>query len=201
MLDSFFSLFLAPINIYTLSFILLVSCFVDFEKTCQLVFLILITLILNPYLKFIWKVPLPPALGKEGWAFPSGHMQMACTFYGWMAWQTSYRWLRLIILCLLGAVGFGLIYFGFHDLKNVLGAVFFAGLILIIYHKILTIPWMKHRFFWMGLWATPLTLPLIMAVSPSPYTKLMLWAQGGLIVFSLGGLVGKRFLKSYYPQS
>lgn len=172
-------------------FFILVFCFWDFKKALISVNLLLLTLILNPYLKSIWQVPLPVHLG-DGWAFPSGHMQVACAFYGWMAWKTPVLWFRLLIFCLLGGVGWSLIHGGFHTLTDVLGGVFFAVLTIGIYTQLLTFSWVKDHLSWMGFLMTLVTFPLILFYPQRP-TFFMLFAQGSLILLSVILVLGERF--------
>jgi membrane-associated phospholipid phosphatase len=93
-------------------------------------FLVLITLILTPLLKAIFAIPYSPELvaklGKNGFAFPSGHMQTSCVFYGWFLFNFSNKYLRAALSALILGIGFGLIYEGYHNIFDVLGGMFFA---------------------------------------------------------------------------
>lgn len=44
--------------------------------------LIFLSMMVSFALKVTFKIPLPPLLKKEGFGFPSGHMQMATVLYG-----------------------------------------------------------------------------------------------------------------------
>lgn len=191
-LDMLCPLFLQLAHTLSICLLGVVFCFWDLKKGGSALFLLLFALLFNPFLKSIWQVPLLPSVGHEGWAFPSGHMQVTCTFYGWMAWQMRPLWFRLLIIFLLGGLGISLIYCGFHTLVDVLGAVFFAGLTILIYHKTLTYHWVKERLPWMGIFMTPLTL-LFIVLYPAPLTFFMGLAQVGLIFLSLGWVIGERF--------
>ncbi len=85
--------------------------------------LILFTMIFNTLLKSFFLVPLNPAIGKEGFAFPSGHMQVAVAFYGWVFWAYAYRGVRSLIILTLTGLGYGLIQQGYHTLEDVVAAV------------------------------------------------------------------------------
>jgi len=64
--------------------------------------LVLFSMILNVFLKSLFLVPLNPALGKEGFAFPSGHMQVSVVLYGYLLRVYVRHWIRgLLILSLL----------------------------------------------------------------------------------------------------
>lgn len=92
--------------------------------------LLLFTMILTPFIKSIFAIPYSPELvaklGKNGFSFPSGHMQCTTVFYGWFLFKSSNKWLRLILVLVIIGVGFGLIYEGYHNIYDVLGAIFFA---------------------------------------------------------------------------
>ena len=101
-----------------------------YHTTCVM----LISMILNVALKVTFQVPLSPALHKVGFAFPSGHMQLAAVLYGWLFFHTKNKTLKILIIMLLTGIGFGLVHFEYHTWFDVLGAVFFAGLILGFYY-------------------------------------------------------------------
>ena len=84
--------------------------------------LILFTMIFNAFLKSLFLVPLNPSIGKEGFAFPSGHMQVSVAFYGWVFWIYANRSIRGLILLILTGVGWGLIHQGYHTLEDVVAA-------------------------------------------------------------------------------
>lgn len=92
------------------------------------------TLILARYMKSLWQVPLPPGLGKQGWAFPSGHMFNAVMLWGWMmiCYRRPLFWVCGVIY-LIG-VGVGLVHYGYHYPMDVWGSVGF-GLLALIFFK------------------------------------------------------------------
>lgn len=93
-------------------------------------YLILFTMIFNTALKVTFQVPLAPHLEKVGFAFPSGHMQFALVFYGWLALRTEIFFLKRIILILLMGCAWALVYLKYHSWWDVLGSVVFAILTL-----------------------------------------------------------------------
>jgi hypothetical protein len=105
-----------------------------YHATC----IMLISILLNIALKYTFQVPLSLALHKVGFAFPSGHMQFATVLYGWFALHTKNHTLHIMIACLLAGIGFGLVHFGYHTWFDVCGALFFASIILGVYHMLLT---------------------------------------------------------------
>ena len=63
--------------------VLLGWLFIDTSIFRHLAYLACLSIIVNVALKGTFKVPLPPEL-HVGYAFPSGHMQFATVFYGWI---------------------------------------------------------------------------------------------------------------------
>lgn len=99
--------------------------------------LLFFSMIFSTFLKMVFKVPLNPALGITGYAFPSGHFQAETIFYGWIFWSIPYKPLRVLIPMVLIGNGWAMTYFGYHDLKDEIAALFFGILILVFYKKLL----------------------------------------------------------------
>ena len=99
--------------------------------------LILISMLLNFALKITFQVPLATAIGKEGFAFPSGHMQSSATLYGWLIIKYN-NLTRILLTMLLIGIGFSLVYSGFHNYFDILGAILFASLLICLYIIITT---------------------------------------------------------------
>lgn len=119
--------------------------------------LILFAMIFNTFLKSIFLIPLNPELGKEGFAFPSGHMHVSVVFYGWLFRAYPYRWVRGIILLILAGIGYGLIQQGYHDLIDVVGAVVFGIATLYAFSKVTSFPSIQKNPSRLGLYLIPLT--------------------------------------------
>lgn len=95
--------------------------------------LILLSILVNVALKVTFQIPLASSLGKVGYAFPSGHMQLVTVLYAWLALRLKNKWLSAVVVILLLGIGLSLIYFGYHNIYDVLAAVFFASLLLALY--------------------------------------------------------------------
>lgn len=95
--------------------------------------LVLLSMLLNVALKNTFQIPLAPALGKVGYAFPSGHMQLVTVLYCWLALRLRKIGLFFIIIPLLVSIGLSLIHFGYHDFYDVCAGVFFALLLITVY--------------------------------------------------------------------
>ena len=116
-------------------------CLISKRIFCHALCLLVLSILLNIILKNIFQIPLSPALGKEGFAFPSGHMQVATVLYGWLAFNIKNIWVRLSIVIILLGVGFSLVHAGYHNYYDVFGGVFFGTLLIGIYHVLL-----KYQF-------------------------------------------------------
>ncbi|MBA3537088.1 MAG: phosphatase PAP2 family protein [Tatlockia sp.] len=116
-------------------FPLMIIGFIWFDRKMfyHAISLILLCILVNIALKISFQVPLSPSLHQVGFAFPSGHMQLATTLYLWFALQVKNKWFRAAILILLSGIGWGTIYFGYHDVFDIMGAVLFALLLLFFY--------------------------------------------------------------------
>lgn len=108
--------------------------------------LVLVSMIFNTALKVTFKIPLAANINKEWFAFPSGHMQTVVVLYGWLMAKTKNNIVRLFLLTILAGEWFSLIYFGYHNQYDIVGAVFFGLVLLLVYQMILSkkelhLPW------------------------------------------------------------
>lgn len=131
MIPDFFLLFgkevvIAPLALYG-------YIFHDKNKWGRVIYITLFSMIVCAYLKGVWQVPLAPWLKSDGWAFPSGHMFSACAFYLWISYEMKKRWISILSVVILCGLGFSLVYKGFHDVYDVLGAVVFVLPFLFLY--------------------------------------------------------------------
>lgn len=102
-------------------------------------YIMFFSIIMNVALKATFQVPLNPTIHHAGFAFPSGHMQLATIVYGWLAFNSTNKYLRACISIILVGVGFGLVHFNYHTITDVLGGVFFASLFITLY------AWLKNK--------------------------------------------------------
>jgi len=149
-----FSHFLFIIPMLALGFIFLNKP-LFYHSYCIMFFSIL----MNVALKSTFQIPLNPAIHHAGFAFPSGHMQLATIVYGWLAFNSTNKYLRACISIILVGVGFGLVHFDYHTIIDVLGGVFFASLIIMLYS------WIKNKqpriLPWLLSTIATLTMPYI----------------------------------------
>ncbi len=155
-LDHVANFFLFFSNIFVVAAILLVlGLRIGRAFFLQCFCLTFLGMIVNVALKGTFKV-LPPPFLEGGYAFPSGHMQLTCIFYGWILLHVRSSVLRgcLFMLCL--GQGMGLIHYHYHTLFDVLGGVFFATLMIVLYRK--TLFWFKKQTPWVLLCASSLCM-------------------------------------------
>lgn len=142
-------------------------------------FILFFTMILSQYLKSIWQIPLAPHLG-EGWAYPSGHMQTAVAFYGWLAYEFRNRWVTLCVLGGLIGIGWALVYKGYHSVDDVLAGVLFGAATVGVYACLCRLVPLRFQSK-MGLFLTLLSLALALL---TPKITVAMW----LALAGLGGL-------------
>lgn len=153
-------------------------------------FLLLFTMIYNVYLKSIWQMPLPPPL--EGWAFPSGHMHSAVVFWGWLAIEYRKIWYAELTFFLLCLIGYGIVYHGYHYPIDILGAVAFGSISLVLYSLLQRLPYFKQKPYRLGFFLTILGLIITGLLPPEGRKPHMFQALGALIGFSAGWYLSQK---------
>jgi hypothetical protein len=118
-------------------------------------FILLFTIAFSALLKSIFRMPLNPDLGIEGFSFPSGHMQAVVVFYGWLFLSYPQRLIREIILIILGGVGWALIHKAYHDFLDIAGAIAFGRLTIYAFRKITPLPFFQRNPARLGLCLLP----------------------------------------------
>jgi hypothetical protein len=89
------------------------------------------SIVLNQFLKNCFQFPLNPQIGTHTWAFPSGHMTTALVTFCWICHEIRKNWIFFFSGVLLAIIACGLWYFGYHDIIDILGSIFFGTLTLI----------------------------------------------------------------------
>lgn len=130
----------------------------------NVIVLVLFTMIFNGFLKSIFLVPLNPALGIQGYAFPSGHMQVTTVCYGLLLQMYSHTYLRIILPLIIGGVGFGLIHEGYHNFTDVGCALLFGVASLFAFAKVSSLSAIRHAPHQIGFILIPITGFMILGV-------------------------------------
>ena len=136
MLDNIANGFLFLTRDYFIIFLIILGyLWIDRDKFFHATCLILMSMIFNIALKVTFQIPLSPLLAKDGFAFPSGHMQSATIFFGSLACRST-QFVRISIIVILVGIGISLVHFKYHNYYDVLAAVFFALLLMFTYNHI-----------------------------------------------------------------
>ena len=98
----------------------------------EALFLLMITMALNAYLKSVFAVPLLPKVGTTGYAFPSGHMATAVVFWGWLMLRVQQTWFTVLAGALICAIGFSLWHLGYHTPMDIGGALVVGVLMVLL---------------------------------------------------------------------
>jgi hypothetical protein len=154
--------------------------------------ILLFTIVFNGYLKSIWQIPLPSHLGIKGWAFPSGHMQTALVFWGWLALEFRSKIFSWLIAILLFLIAISLIREGYHNLTDIIGAIIFGSISLIIYRVIIKkLPEKYHPYI--GIMFAIISLVIINSLSHKAKEYLnFTWRMvsvAALLGFSIGWIL------------
>lgn len=159
MIDIITHLLLALGNLAFISPLLLIG-FIRSDRRFfyQLTCLILFSIIINVALKSMFRIPLPQELGIPGFAFPSGHMQIATVFYAYMILfgntllikraktgksefkthpKKLFSLLNFTLILLLIGIGWSLIHCGYHTVYDVIAAAFTSLLLITGYRMLL----------------------------------------------------------------
>jgi hypothetical protein len=143
--------------------------------------LLLISMLFNYALKVTFKIPLAPTLGKTGFAFPSGHMQSAVVLYGWLITKIKQPIVKILIILLLIGVGLSLVYFGYHNYLDILGAIFF-GILLIFIYNILLNNINKYLYYLILSFSSILMLYIAIIHNIAPHLWMAYYGLIGLII-------------------
>ncbi len=154
----------------------------------HVLFLILLSMIVNTFLKCLFQVPLKPHLNQQGWyAFPSGHMQLATVLYGRLWWEfRKTKWAQLL-LALLGGIAWAMIWKNYHDFIDVAAGVIVGIGLLLGYSVFVSWRPVYNHPERTGFFLLPLTSLLIVFMPSIPQHMAHVWnAQGGILGFTVG---------------
>ncbi len=111
----------------------------DKEKITRLAVLIILSAVVNSFLKDFWQDARPPidlrldgGVG-ESYGLPSGHAQIAAVMWFWLAWEIKKTWAWITAAVLVSGVTFSRIYLGVHDVEDVAAGLSIGFASLFIY--------------------------------------------------------------------
>lgn len=138
MLDGLYSFFLSFVHDPVLLPLIIIGyIWLDKRTFFHATSILLLGMLVNGALKYTFRIPLSPSLGKAGFAFPSGHMQTSATFYGWLFNSTNKNIIKVGIVIILFGIALGLMHFNYHDIVDVVGGIACAILLISLYKYLL----------------------------------------------------------------
>lgn len=116
----------------------------DKRATNRVMIVLLLSALLNLYLKDLFQDPRPEAYFMEGqkpesFGLPSGHTQLAIVFWGALAIEIGKRWFWIMASVLAAGISFSRLYLGVHDLEDVIGGAFIGFVSLPAYWTLLRV--------------------------------------------------------------
>lgn len=157
--------------------------------------LTLCTLAINPILKNYFQLLRP--MGHEGFAFPSGHFFGSLAFYGWIALMWPNKWARIAIAFILAGIGFGLVYLGYHYVRDLCGSLVAAIILIGITSQVLKIQQFKSKPYWLAsIYTLSLGIPILLydyLVAPVPKNSLSAIIM--LAIFSIVWMITSVYLR------
>lgn len=98
--------------------------------------------LLNCLLKNIFQIPRPDITTHlvsvhDPFGFPSGDVQVATVFWGYLLFANRNLWLQSLSTILIMGVGLSRVYLGVHSIYDVMGGLFTGLLLLLIWHRFL----------------------------------------------------------------
>lgn len=159
---------------------------------------------LNYWLKMSFRMDKPPSeyriILKDdiSYGFPSGHVQNAATFWGWLGLKSQKSWMHVFSSMLIASIGLSRIYLGAHYLGDVLGGALFGTVFLVGAYRIT--PYLESRLISIPRGLRSLLIPLLsvllfglsLAVYPDTTRGNSALICGTLLGFSLGVLLESR---------
>ncbi|MEE8524649.1 MAG: phosphatase PAP2 family protein [Thermoanaerobaculia bacterium] len=167
---------------------------------------LLISTLLNLTLKELFQVPRPdvPYLAEAGgWAFPSGHAQIAATIWLLLGLEMARRWLWPVAILLIVGVAASRVYLGVHYPGDVVAGIAVGAVVAIAAWRLGRRPpwwWTKLATVWQALAGAVLVALWTLALRNTIDDTL--WqASGALVGFWIGTICQRRTVDFAVPRS
>lgn len=125
---------------FLMAFIIFGLFFWNREAFLNTILISILTIFIGQYLKSVWQIPLNPELGKEGWAFPSGHTILNIVFWPILCIQLRSSMLIAFAVIVVPLSFLGMVHFRYHTWQDIMGGVIFGLPIIIVGYL-----WLRER--------------------------------------------------------
>lgn len=167
---------------------------------------LLISTLLNVTLKDLFQVPrpgIPHLVEAGGWAFPSGHAQIAATIWLLLALELARRWLWPVAILLIAGVASSRVYLGVHYPADVVAGIAVGAVVAVAAWHLGRRPpswWTRLGAIRQALAGAALAALWILALRHTIDGSL--WQAGGaLIGFWIGTICQRRTVDFAVPRS
>lgn len=164
-------------DFFIIPFVLVGFYFINRRFFSEALMLVMVAAAINTYLKFTFKIDLPPGINAHTYAFPSGHMTSTIVLWGWLAMRLNKKWMNALSFALIAAIGFSLVYKGYHNWVDIAGSAITG--ILIIFLGTVTLASAKDEY--LPLVGVGLGIISIALIKFLPKTQAHLWMGPGVI--------------------
>ena len=176
------------LHILTLALMLGYLCW-NRELFGRAIALALFSMIENPALKAIWKIPLPESVSSHGWAFPSGHMQLLICLMGVLFIGIPSKIIRMFFVLAAVFVAIAIRYKGYHNAFDLAGGAFFGILTVAAFYWMYTRPFFAKNQSLVPWALVAISVPLLYILSvwdPTIHHYHSHGAFGGLVALGTG---------------
>lgn len=175
--------------------------YLDRKTFAFALFILLFTVCANPFLKMIWKMPLPPGMGTHTYGFPSGHLQSALVFWGFLGIRYTNLYWRIFISAFIILYTWVLYIKGYHFPIDLLGAACFGSITLMLYMLILSRPLFIHAPSLVGVLLFMIASIFTVLKDITDVNQSIPLALGGLLGFSFGWVLTRWSEQVKYNQT
>ena len=106
----------------------------------KLAIVVLTSLWINGFFKFLLKLPRPPKsvqkIEASGYGFPSGHAQGSTTLWGYLSLKIKKNWFYLFSAILIAMISYSRIYLQVHYIQDIIGGFLLGVATLIAFEYI-----------------------------------------------------------------
>jgi membrane-associated phospholipid phosphatase len=167
---------------------------------------LLFSTLLNVTLKDLFQVPrpaVPHLVEASGWAFPSGHAQIAATIWLLLGLELARRRLWPVMIFLIAGVAASRVYLGVHYPGDVAAGIVVGSLVAVAVWRLGRRPpawWARLAVSWRAL-AGAVLIAAWAAVLRGTHDDILWQACGALLGFWIGTLVEPRTVAFAVPGS